>query len=331
MFGAAQTRVKAELYAALASMANAGLSIGEALTIAGREMGTSPLARAVPRMGHEVSGGRPLAEAMRDRPGLFSPLEVATVEVGEQTGRFERVLRNLADFYERDLKVRHLLTRELAYPIVLFAGILFIPLLADFIRIWLTGTLIAALGALLVRLLVYVLFIGLPAGLAILVVRGMRGSEEGRARLDGVKLNLPLVGGVFRKIALARYCRALASLYSSGVLMGTAMRLAGEAAGNEAVRRDLTAYAGEVEGGGSLSSAFERSSLMPESVRRMLATGELTGDVDAMAEKVAAHLEQEAETSIHQFAVSLTPVAVVIAGIIVAVMVISFYADLYSF
>ncbi len=331
MFGATKARTQAEFFAEMSAMVNAGMSLGEALTVAGRGRSSSSLGEASSEMGDQVSGGQPLSEVMEGHPQLFSPLDIAAVAVGESTGRMERALRNLADFYERDFELRHLLARELAYPIVLFGAILFIPIVANFIRIWITGSLIAALGATVATLFVYLLTLGVPIALVILVVKGMTGSESGRMRLDRFKINIPLIGPVVSRIALARYCRALASLYSSGVLMGTAMRLAGEAAGNEVVRHDLTAGVSEVERGGTLSGAFEGSSLMPESVLAMVRTGERTGEVDAMADNVADHLEQEARTSIKRLTVSITPIAVLIAGVIVAVMAMSFYLGLYTF
>lgn len=331
MFGAQEARTRAQLYRSLSSLANAGLSLGEALTVAGRDMGQSRLAEAVRQMGHEVSGGREFADAMRRRPTLFSALETSTVEVGGRTGRYESVLGNLADFYEREHLLRLLLLRELTYPIVLFCAILFIPLAGDFIRIWITQALPGALAATAQRLLLYGVVIGVPALFAALVIRGMRGSAKGRAQLDAMKLQLPLLGGVFLKFALARFCRALAALYSSGVLMGTSMRLAGEAAGNEVVRRDLTAYASEVDDGASLAEAFAKSQLMPASVLQVLQTGELTGDLDAMAQSAAAHLELEAETSVKQLAVSITPLAILVAAVVVGLMLASFYTGLYSF
>ncbi len=331
MFGAADAKVRAELYSELATMTKAGLTIGEALSAAGEDMRPSRLTRTVREMGDHVSAGESVSDAMEKRPRVFSSLEVANVRVGEETGRFESALRNLADYYEREFDLRHLLTRELAYPIVLFVAILFIPVIADLIRVWITESFLAALAVVAGRLVFYLLFIGLPVGLAAVAYFALSSSTEGKAWLDSAKMKLPMVGGVFRKIALARYCRALASLYSSGVLLGTSMRLAGEAAANEAVRRDLVEHAPEVDGGMSLSDAFAQSDLMPSSVQRMMKTGERTGDIDSMADNVANHLEQEARTSIKQLAVSITPVAVVIAGIIVALIVLNFYTNLYSF
>jgi type IV pilus assembly protein PilC len=331
MFGTSQARERAEIFGELTAMVSAGVSIGESLTAVAGEMRPSRMQRALMKVGHEVSGGESLSEALKRRSDVFSPLTIAMVRVGERGGRMEEALRSVADYFERDFKLRSLLRRELTYPIILLLGILFIPLIGRMVVAWIQHSVLAALGVGLSTLLIYLVVIGLPAGGIYLVARGLRQSRQGRERLDRVKLSIPLIGGVLRKVALARFCRALASLYSSGVLMGTALQLAGEASGNAVVQRELGGGARTVESGGSLSDALGESSLMPGTVLRMLQTGERTGDVDSMAHNVADHLEQEAETSIKQMAVTITPVAVVIAGIIVVLMLLNFYTGLYSF
>ncbi|MFO8081922.1 MAG: type II secretion system F family protein [Armatimonadota bacterium] len=331
MFGTAQARERAEVFGGLAAMVNAGVSIGESLTSVAEDMRPSPMQRALMQVGHAVSGGEPLGASLERHPDVFSPLTIAMIRVGESGGRLAEALRNVADYFERDFKLRSLLRRELTYPLILVIAILFIPLVGNMVRLWITESFGAALAAGAGQLFIYLVVLGVPAVLIGLLVRSLRQSRQGRERLDRMKLSIPLIGNVLRKLALARFCRALASLYSAGVLPGTALRLAGQASGNAVVERELGGKASAVEAGESLADALEGSALMPGTVIRMLKTGEQTGDVDAMAHNVAEHLEMETETSIKQMAVSITPVAVVIAGIIVALMVLGFYANLYSF
>jgi type IV pilus assembly protein PilC len=331
MFGTAQARERAEVFGELAAMVRAGVSIGESLTAVAEDMQPSRMQRALMQVGHQVSGGQSLSASLERHPQVFSPLTIAMVQVGERGGRLEESLGTIADYFERDFKLRGLLKRELTYPIILVLGILFIPLIGRMIVTWVNDSLPAALAVGASTLLIYLLALGIPGVGIYLIVRALRQSRKGRETIDRMKLNLPLIGSVLRKLALARFCRALASLYSAGVLMGTSLKLAGEASGNEVVDRELGGGARKVEAGGSLSDALGDSSLMPGTVIRMLKTGERTGDVDTMAHNVADHLEQEAETSIKQMAVTITPVAVVIAGIIVAIMLLSFYSNLYSF
>jgi len=325
MFGAGRARLQAEVFGELAAMVHAGVNIGEALGAVAEDLHDRRMAAALAQAGREVSRGRRLGESLGRHERVFSPLTVAMVEVGENSGRLEQALRNAQQYHERDFELRHLLTRELAYPIVLFGAILLIPLLGQAILVWVTDTFQAAALLVIRQLLLYAILLGVPAGAIALIWRNMSNSEQGRIRLHGMLLSIPIVGGVLRKLAVARFCRALASLYSSGVLLGTSVRLAGDAACNAKVRHELTRNVAQIDGGGSLSEALEGSPLVPRAVLTMLKTGERTGDIDGMAHNVAEHLEREAETSTKQLAVSLTPVAVLIAGVIVAIMLLSFY------
>ncbi|MGI5818828.1 MAG: type II secretion system F family protein [Armatimonadota bacterium] len=331
MFGTAQARERAEVFGELAAMVRAGISIGEALTVVAKGMPPSRMRSALMQAGREVSGGQALGVSMERHQDIFSPLTLAMVQVGERGGRLDEALRGIADYFERDFRLRSLLKRELTYPIILAVAILFIPLVGNMIRLWITRGLFSALAAATGQLLVYALVLGVPGTLAYLLIGNARRSRQGREQIDRIRLSLPLIGSVARKLALARFCRALASLYSAGVLMGTALRLAGQASGNAIVERELGGRARRVEAGASLTEVLSESPLMPATVLSMFRTGERTGDVDAMAHNVADHLEREAETAIRQMVVAITPVAVLIAGIIVALMVVGFYANLYSF
>lgn len=331
MFGAGGAKLRAAVFGELAAMVRGGVNIGEALAVAAEELHNARMARALEDVGHAVMQGRPLAAGLRQHEDLFSPLTIAMIEVGETSGRLAEALREVHDYHERDFELRHLLTRELAYPMVLFGAILFIPVIADFIRVWITATLAAAVGVTLKYLLWYTLILVMPVVIIGYTWRSLAQSQQSRRFADGLLLKIPVVGTMLRKLAVVRFCRALASLYSSGVLLGTAVQLAGQAAGNAVVQKDLTQGVGMIERGASLSDALAESSMLPPTARHMFRTGERTGDIDAMAHRVADYLEMEAETAIRQLAVSLTPAAVIIGGVIVALIVFKFYLGLYSF
>lgn len=330
MFGAARAKQRSEIFGALAAMVQAGVGIAAAIAAIAEDTRDPPLRLALQQMTRETGRGRTLSAAMAAHPRVFAPLTLAMIEVGERGGRLEAALRGLAEYYERDHELRHLLTRELTYPIILFGAIILIPLIGNVLRVWVTDGLPAALGAGVAQLLRYAIFLGIPAAAVTFVVRRMAASAQGRVRLHRFLLGIPVVGPALRKLALARFCRALASLYASGVLLGTAVRLSADATGNDYLRERLSA-AGHIDTGGSLADALERSGVLPATVLSMIRTGERTGDLDILAHNVAAHLELEARTAISQLAVTLTPAAIIIAGVIVGIMVISFYAGLYAF
>ncbi|MCD6361161.1 MAG: type II secretion system F family protein [Armatimonadetes bacterium] len=330
MFGAAAARLRSEIFRELATLVKAGITVGAALTDLGEDLRGGPMGHALVRMGAEVSDGMPLAAAMRQRGDTFSPVVIAMIQVGEEGGRLDEALQSAADYYQRDFELRHLLTRELAYPFILLLAIIFIPAAAQFVMVWLTSSLAAAVAAGALRLVFTLIVIGVPAGIIAATVHTLSRSEEGRARLDGIKLRVPVIGGVVRRIVMARFCRALASLYSSGVMMGTALRLAAEAAGNAELERELKRVAGRVDRGERLSVALEDAGGVPRTVIRMIRTGEDSGEVDRMAENIAGHFEMEAETAIKQMAVTITPVAVLIAAVIVGVIFIGGFMNIYA-
>ncbi len=330
MFGAGAARARGQAFSELTALVKAGISIGHALSDLGEDMGNNAMGRTLVRMGREVTSGTSLASAMRHQDGAFEPLIIAMVEVGEQGGRIEEALRGAANYYKRDWELRHLLTRELAYPIVLLLAIIFIPAIAQFIIVWLKSTLTAAIGAALVRGLLTLVSVGVPAAIVYLTIRTVSRTETGRQRIDAIKLRIPVVGGVVRRVVMARFCRALASLHSAGVLMGTSLRLAAAAAGNALIRSEMERAARKVEQGERLSVALGEAPQVPRTVIRMLSTGEDSGEVDRMAENVAEHYEMEAETAIKQMAVSITPAAILIAAVIIGVMFIGGFMDLYS-
>lgn len=333
MFGAAQARLRAEVFSQLATMVKAGVAIGESLTAVAADLGHRQMASALAQMGMWCSSGESLTQAMVRHPHLFPPVTVSMIEVGEAGGRLEAALSDAAHYHERDFRLRHLLTRESAYPMVLFSVIILIMPIANFVRTWITDTFLHALLGLLAQLLLMLVLMGIPVGAVALALWHYARTRQGREVIDGLKLKVPFIGNVVRRLSLARFCRALASLYSSGVLMGTSMRLAGEAAGNRVIERELTRNVAKVEAGGKLSEALGASPLIPRMVVRMLSTGEASGEIDRMAHNVADHFEEEAETALTQMAATITPAAVLIAGVIVAIMLVlgytSFYAGLF--
>ncbi len=330
MFGAAAARERSGVFHELASLTKAGISIGHSLGDLGEDMAGRPLGRTLVRMGRQVSNGDPLATAMRDQGDAFIPLTIAMVEVGEEGGRLEGALRSVAEYYERDFELRHLLTRELAYPMVLVAALILIPALTQFVIVWLTADVGSAIVSALIRGLVTLLIIVVPVGLVTLLIRNLSRTRTGRQRLDAIKLRIPVAGGVIRRVVMARLLRALASLYSAGVLMGTSLRLAAQACGNAVIGAELERAADKVDAGARLSEALATSPHVPKTVLRMIQTGEETGEVDRMASNVATHYEMETQTAIKQAAVTITPIMVVLIAVIVGVMYIGTFMRVYG-
>ena len=174
------------------------------------------------------------------------------------------------------------------------------------------------------------LILGIPGGLVYLVYRSLSKAEQWREALDSLKLHIPLLGAVVRRLALAKFARALSYTYSAGVPMGQAITLSASAMGNSILERRFQNAVPLVQKGYKLSEALGKAPDIDDMVLGMLRTGEQTGELDATMERVADHFEVAAETSIHRMAVMALPIGVIFAGIVIGYIVINFWLTHYS-
>ena len=131
-------------------------------------------------------------------------------------------------------------------------------------------------------------------------------------------------------VALARFARALASLYSAGVAIPEALEAAAAATGNAYMARRMVSAVPALQGGRGITEALAATDIFPPMVVSMLGTGEQTGGLDMTMDKVAEYYEQEAAVRLHQLSVTLGAVALIIAGIRVAIVVGNFYTGYFN-
>jgi type II secretory pathway component PulF len=330
LFGDRLLREKTAAFRQLATMLAAGMTLAEALSVLSARVHEPRLRAFFVRAARQASGGRRFSDILAEYPQLFPPLNLAMVQAAEHSGRIEEIFNRLADYHEQEYRVRLMLSRETFYPKVLAAAIFIIPVAGNAIVRWLTEGTGAAIISILRALALLALVGGIPALALYLAYRSLARSEAGRAALDDVKLRLPLLGKVVHRSAMARFSRALATLYRAGVAMDKSLELAGDAAANARFRVVAREAAGLVRHGSSLGDALVAAGLADEMVLGMVRTGEQTGNLDETMDHIAAYYEDEAATATRQMAVAIVPVAVIVAAIVVGVMVLRFYTGLYA-
>jgi type IV pilus assembly protein PilC len=283
------------------------------------------LRSALKAIGPKVSGGKRLSEIARSYPGQFPNLAIAMIEAGETGGRLDTMLVRLAQYAEREVSLRALIARETFYPKILLLAVLLIPLAAPVAIAAIQGSTGAAIGILFKWLFIYALALGLPALAITMVVRSYGKTTAGRRSIDAFKLRLPVLGKVIHRVAMSKFCRALAALYDAGVPITQALRLAGDATGNARLQSTAVLATPIVERGGKLSEGLGRAGMLDDLVLRMLQTGEESGHIDEMMDKVADYYEAESETAIKQMSLLVVPFAVVVAGIVVVLILAKAY------
>ncbi|MDO8588305.1 MAG: type II secretion system F family protein [Armatimonadota bacterium] len=308
------------LFRQLATMLHAGMPVGQALSSIASHTRNKRICRALSEVHEHVVAGGKLSEAMRRYPWLFGDLELALIESGELAGGMDRAAAQAADYLEKQLEVRRKFSRATFYPKALLLAVILIPplpaLILDGFQAYLNAVLKTAVPLVLLSLTIWIVFrIALQS--------------PGFARMwDGFKLGIPGIGGNVRKFALAKFARAAAVLYAAGAPMAQSVETAAAASGNRFVGKRLAATSSALRNGADLHSALSDSKVLTPLLEEMIATGQMTGNVDEMMNKIAEYYEAEAESGMDKLAVVIGIVAFLLVALYIGVTVIGGYSSL---
>ena len=321
---------KATFFRELATLVGAGVTVGMSLTTLREQVPPGRLKMAVIEGAHKAQGGHPFSEVMVRYSDVFTPVEVALVRVGEEAGHLDRLLAQIASYLEQEYSLRQMISRETFYPKIVFGALIAFPtvvpaIIATFVMGPGAGFVVLLKG--IIRLLVMVM---LALGAYALVRYMIRSNSTFANSWDLLKLNLPVLGPVIRRLALARFSRGLATLYDAGVGMPQAVSLAADLTGIPAMRGPMQAAAVKLESGASASEVLAEVPYMDDMALRMLRTGETTGSVDAMMLRVAEHFEEASGSSLRRMTTLIMPVATIIAGIFVLILAVQVYGGYLS-
>ncbi len=317
------------LFRELATMVNSGISLSEAISLLKTRPAGPNLRAAMEDAEHRIAQGEQLSEVMEDHPDVFSELNRAMIMAGERSGRLDETLNDVADYLEKEQELRQMLSRETFYPKILIGAMIIIPLITQVVVVGIGRGVGSAVLVFLQQLAIYAVIGGFIVALWY-VYNSIRSTEQGGQTIDGLKLKVPVLGGLINQLAWAKVCRAVGSLYRAGLTMDQAAEIAAGTAGNRVIAQHLQSAIPIVQKGQPLSEALVKTGKVPDLPLRMLQSGEKTGDIDTTMEKVATYFEARAETSIRKLSMLIMPVSVVILGIIVLIMAMQFYGGYFS-
>jgi type IV pilus assembly protein PilC len=155
-------------------------------------------------------------------------------------------------------------------------------------------------------------------------------TPAGRLRVDAALLRMPLVGKIFRKVAVARFCRTLSTLLSSGVPILDGLDITAKTAGNAIVEGAIKQVRGKIERGETIAAPLRASGVFPPMVSQMIGAGESTGALDTMLAKIAEFYEDEVDVAVAGLLTVLEPLLICVLGVIVGGIVIAMYLPLFD-
>jgi type IV pilus assembly protein PilC len=324
-----------------ATMVNSGLPILRALSILTDQTESKELAKVLFAVRAGVENGSSLSAAMAEHPKAFNALFISMVKAGETGGVLDDVLLSLADQIEREVELRRQIKSAMTYPIVvvalvtliLAAMLLFVVPQFETIYSSLGGTLPLPTRMLLsvsraVRSYWYVVFLG--AVVASFLFRRYKKTEAGRARVDAVKIRIPIFGPLFHKVALARFASTLGMLLRSGVPILQALDNVNETVNNRVIGDAVDDVKTSVREGESIAKPLGRHKAFPPMVVQMMAVGEETGAVDTMLDKVAEFYNSEVTATVEAMTSLIEPLLIAVIGAAVGAAVIALYMPMFS-
>lgn len=325
----------------LALLLEAGTDVVAALELLQEQITNRALQTMVKEVVTAVRGGAKLSQAMSKHPKAFSRLYCRTIAIGEETGNLEQVLRQMADYIEKEALAAKKVKSAMIYPmIVALLVILVIAVMVFFVMPNFMG-LYGALGAdlpMATRALlaisgfllsywwaILLAVLGVAAGLYVYIK-----TPAGRYWWDSAILKMPLLGSVTLFRELSRYASTVSTLFRAGVSLPEIMTLSIDNAQNKVIVDALTTVRDEMLKGQGLSRPMSRNPIFPALIVQMAAVGEGTGNLDATMDTVAMSYEMEANDRTDALIAAITPATTLIMGGIVAFIALALISAMYG-
>jgi type IV pilus assembly protein PilC len=322
-------------------MIDAGLPLVQCLEILGSQEEDKNFSGVILQTRADVEGGASLADAMKKHPKTFDALYSNMIAAGEAGGILDGILKRLAVYIEKAVKLKSQVKSAMIYPI---AVMVIATAVVSAIMIWVIPTfksLFDGLGAQLplptiivmkisqymVSLMPYYITGGVMAGFAF---KKYYATDKGKHVVDGIVLKLPVLGGIMRKIAVARFCRTLSTLIASGVPILDGLDITARTAGNVIVEDAIQNTRRSIERGETIAAPLKQTGVFPPMVVQMIGVGEATGALDTMLSKIADFYEDEVDSAVAGMLTLLEPIMIAFLGIVVGGIVIAMYLPIFG-
>ena len=322
-------------------MIDAGLPLVQCLEILGSQQDNKTFAKILQQTRMDVEGGATLADAMRKHPKAFDDLFTNMIAAGEAGGILDTILKRLATYIEKAVKLKAQVKGAMVYPVavITIAGIVITVILWKVIPTFaamfeglgaelpLPTRIVIAMSNWLVRLLPFLVLLGVGG---VFAFKRYYATYSGRRVVDRIVLKLPILGILMQKIAVARFCRTLSTLISSGVPILDGLEITARTAGNAIIEDAIMAVRKGVESGLTVAQPLKDSGVFPSMVVQMIGVGEQTGALDAMLSKIADFYEEEVDQAVANLLTLMEPVMILFLGTTVGGIVISMYMPLFD-
>lgn len=322
-------------------MIDAGLPLVQCLEILGAQQQDKGFQRIIDAVRGDVEQGATLQAAMAKHPKAFNDLYVNMVGAGEAGGILDVILQRLSIYIEKAVKLTSKVKGAMTYPIVVITLAITVVVIIMVKVIPVFSSMYEGMGASLPfptivcmnisKILINYFY--LVAAFVIIVVVGLRQYYKtigGRFQMDSLFLKIPVLGDILRKTAVARFCRTLGTLTSSGVPILEGMDITARTSGNMVIQTAILKAKDAVEQGRNIATPLAETKVFPPMVVQMVGVGEATGALDAMLNKVADFYEDEVDNAVSALTSLMEPLIIAVLGGVIGFIVIAMYMPIFG-
>jgi type IV pilus assembly protein PilC len=324
-----------------ATMIDAGLPLVQCLEILGSQQANIHFQKVIMSVKGDVEAGSTLADALQKHPKIFDDLYVNLVAAGEVGGILDTILNRLALYMEKNMKLRRQVKGAMVYPSVVLTVAAGVTAVLLIFVIPVFEKMFKDFGGALPAPTQFVIdlsnglranFIFVAVGITVLVIlfRAIARTPKGRLFFDNVQLKAPILGPVFRKVAVAKFTRTLGTMISSGVPILDALQITARSSGNKVVENAIMYTRERISEGRTMADPLAETGVFPPMVVQMIAVGESTGAMDAMLQKIADFYEEEVDAAVAALTAMLEPAMMVILGVLLGGLIVAMYLPIFE-
>jgi len=326
----------------LATLLKAGLPLLQSMDIVVQGHENPAFSKLISDIKLNVQSGSSLSQALRAHPSYFDPLYCNLIAAGEQTGVLDDLLERLATYKEKQIALAAKLRGAMIYPsiilLVVFAviTIIMVFVIPTFKEIFssfgaelpMPTLVIMRISEFFVKF--WFLIIGIPLFGVLFYLYMLKRSDHLHHFHDKMLLRLPIVGSIFKRAAIARWSRTLATMFGSGVPIVDSLESVAGSAGSWPYAQGTQYIKNEVIKGSNLTSAMRQTNLFPNMVTQMVGSGEESGSLDKMLNKVSDFYENEVDEKVSNLSTVLEPLIIIVLGVIICVVLVAMYLPLFK-
>lgn len=325
----------------LYSLTKAGVPLLRSMKGLSQNSANKQMQEALEDVTQELTNGRSLSSSMQMFPKVFSPLFVSMIHVGENTGRLDEALLQLANYYEQEVETRKRIKTAMRYPTFVISFILVAMFILNVKVIPQFSSMFARFGVdlpLPTRILIatseffvnyWLMMVGIMIGAAF-GFRAWLNTADGREKWDKFRLRMPVVGELINRAQLSRFSRTFALMLKAGVPLNQSLALSAEALGNKFLENRLMEMKSSIEAGGTISSTAINSGVFTPLVIQMISVGEETGRIDELLLEVADFYDREVDYDLKTLTARIEPILLVIVAGMVLILALGIFLPMWG-